>query len=169
MPLRAAVLERGSQLLNKTNQMNLSTRRMLKEELRNWNQQPENTVFVFRVSDKFGDSGLVGMASFVLRDGNANVVDFILSCRAMGRKVEETMLHVMSACARSAGSAALHISYIPTLKNQPCLRFFENAGLVSNGDDKVFTLHLREAYPKPAATHLVFFDSSQEGAPQIKL
>jgi FkbH-like protein len=167
--LHEANLDRATQLLNKTNQMNLSTRRMTKEELRSWNQQPENTALVFRVSDKFGDYGLVGIASFVLRDGNANAADFILSCRAMGRKVEETMLHVMSACARSAGAAALHISYIPTLKNQPCLRFFEKAGLVSNGDDKVFTLHLREAYPKPATTHLVLPDSSQEGAPQIKL
>jgi FkbH-like protein len=168
-PLTEAILERATQLLNKTNQMNLSTRRMIKEELQNWNQQPDNTVLIFRVSDKFGDYGLVGMASFVLRDGNANLVDFVLSCRAMGRKVEETMLHVLSACARSAGAAALHISYIPTLKNQPCLRFFENAGLLSNGDDKVFTLHLREAYPKPATTHLVFFDSFQEGARKIKL
>jgi len=97
------------------------------------------------------------------------VVDFVLSCRAMGRKVEESMLHVMSVYARSRGVTDLHIAYSPTLKNQPCLRFFESAGLLSNGDDKVFTLHLREAYPKPATTHLVFFDSSQEGAPQIKL
>src|SRR5207248_5467611 len=93
-PLSEATLDRATQLLNKTNQMNLSTRRMIKEELQNWNQQPENTVLIFRVSDKFGDYGLVGVASFVLRDGNANVVDFVLSCRVMGRKVEETMLHV---------------------------------------------------------------------------
>ena len=157
-PLHEANLDRATQLLNKTNQMNLSTRRMTKEELRNWSQQPENTVFVFRVSDKFGDYGLVGMASFVLRDGNANVVDFVLSCRAMGRKVEETMLHVMSAYARSAGATGLHIAYIPTLKNQPCLRFFESAGLLSNGDAKAFILDLRKAYPKPATTHLVLFD-----------
>jgi FkbH-like protein len=160
-PLHEANLDRATQLLNKTNQMNLSTRRMTKEELRNWSQQPENTVFVFRVSDKFGDYGLVGVASFMVRDGNADVVDFVLSCRAMGRKVEETMLHVMSVCARSAGATGLHIAYIPTLKNQPCLRFFQKAGLISNGDDKLFTLHLREAYSKPVTTHLVLFDSSQ--------
>jgi FkbH-like protein len=167
--LHEANLDRATQLLNKTNQMNLSTRRMTKEELRSWNQQPENTALVFRVSDRFGDYGLVGVASFVLRDGNANVVDFVLSCRAMGRKVEETMLHVMSVYARSAGVTDLHIAYIPTLKNQPCLRFFESAGLLSNGDDKVFTLDLRKAYSKPATTHLVLFDSSQERARQIDL
>ena len=152
--------------------MNLSTRRLTKEELWSWSRENGNSMLVFRVSDKFGDYGLVGIASFRLEAGSqtdARIVDFVLSCRVMGRKVEETMLHVMSACARSEGATGLHITYIPTPKNQPCLRFFENAGLVSNGDDKVFTLHLREAYPKPATTHLVLPDSSREGAPQIKL
>jgi len=171
-PLSEATLDRAAQLFNKTNQMNLSTRRMTKEELRNWSQQPENTVFVFRVSDKFGDYGSVGIASFSLPAGkreNAHLVDFVLSCRAMGRKVEETMLHVISTYARSEGATGLHIAYIPTPKNQPCLRFFESAGLSSNGNDKVFTLNLRKAYPKPATIHLVLPDASQEGAPQIKL
>jgi len=94
------------------------------------------------------------------------LIDFILSCRAMGRKVEETMLHVMSARARSRGATRLHIAYIPTPKNQPCLRFFESAGLFSNGDDKVFTLDLQKAYPKPATTHLALFWSSEEPARQ---
>jgi len=114
----------------------------------------------------------VGIASFRLEAGSqtdAQIVDFILSCRVMGRKVEETMLHVISTYARSEGATGLHITYIPTPKNQPCLRFFESAGLSSNGNDKVFTLNLRKAYPKPATTHLVLPDSSQAGAPQIKL
>ncbi len=159
--LHEANLDRATQLLNKTNQMNLSTRRMTKEELRDWSLQPENTVLIFRVSEKFGDYGSVGIASFSLRGENrenAYLVDFVLSCRAMGRKVEETMLHVMSACARSTGATDLHIAYIPTVKNQPCLRFFESAGLCSNGDAKAFILDLRKVYPKPATTHLVLFD-----------
>src|SRR5439155_717764 len=61
------------------------------------------------------------------------------------------------------------IALIPTLRNLPCLRFFESADLLLNGDDKVFTLDLRKAYPKPATTHLVLFDSSQEHARQIDL
>jgi FkbH-like protein len=162
-PLGETSLDRATQLFNKTNQMNLSTRRLTKQELWNWSREGGNSMLVFRVSDKFGDYGLVGIASFRLEASSqtdARIVDFILSCRVIGRKVEETMLHVISAYARSAGAAAVHISYIPTLKNQPCLRFFENAGLRSNGDEKVFTLDLPEGYPKPATTELVFSDSS---------
>jgi FkbH-like protein len=164
-PLTEATLDRATQLLNKTNQMNLSTRRMIKQELWNWSQQPENAVFVFRASDKFGDYGSVGIASFSLAAGKreiAHLVDFVLSCRAMGRKIEETMLHVTSMYAGLAGAIGMRIAYIPTPKNQPCFRFFESAGLSSNGDAKLFKLDLRKAYPKPAAIHLVLFDSSQE-------
>src|SRR5262249_22053124 len=52
-------LERASQLLNKTNQMNLSTRRLTIAELWEWSQNPENMLLTFRVCDKFGDYGLV--------------------------------------------------------------------------------------------------------------
>jgi FkbH-like protein len=163
--LSEATLDRATQLLNKTNQMNLSTRRMTKQELWNWSQQPGNTVLTFRVLDKFGNYGLVGVGSLSLSNGSskdAQLVDFLLSCRIMGRKVEEAMLHVVSDYARSAGATGLHIAYIPTLKNQPCLRFFESAGLHSNGDDKAFTLDLQKAYPKPATTHLVLIDCSKD-------
>jgi FkbH-like protein len=163
-PLSEASLDRATQLFNKSNQMNLTTRRMTKDELRTWSQRPENALFVFRVSDKFGDYGSVGLASFTLgvnNGGNAHLVDFVLSCRAMGRKVEETMLHVISAYARSAGATGLDIAYIPTPKNQPCLRFLESADLGSNGNHNVFTLDLRKPYPKPATTHLILLDSSK--------
>jgi FkbH-like protein len=87
-PLSLNSLDRATQLLNKTNQMNLTTRRLTREELWNWSRQPGNTLMVFRVSDKFGDYGLVGIASLSLQEGArpiAGVVDFILSCRVMGR------------------------------------------------------------------------------------
>jgi FkbH-like protein len=154
-PVSRANLERVTQLLNKTNQMNLSTRRLTKEEIWDWAQQPENTFLVFRVVDKYGDYGLVGIGSLSLTAGaEATVTDFILSCRVMGRKVEETMLHVLSTRAKSGGAAKLRACYLPTPKNQPCLRFLESAGLQRNGEDKPFILDLAQPYPKPAAISL---------------
>lgn len=148
-------LERVTQLLNKTNQMNLSTRRLMMEEIWDWALQPENTFLVFRVMDKFGDYGLVGIGSLSLTAGaEATLMDFILSCRVMGRKVEETMLHVLSTRAKSGGAAKLRACYLPTSKNQPCLRFLESAGLQRNGEDKPFILDLAQPYPKPAAITL---------------
>lgn len=149
--VNAANLERVTQLLNKTNQMNLSTRRLTKGELFDWSQEQNNILLAFRVIDKYGDYGLVGISSLNLSGGaEATVVDFILSCRVMGRKVEETMLYVLSICAKSRGATELHFSYHPTAKNQPCLRFLDSAGLKRDGDGKTFILELAQLYPKPA-------------------
>jgi FkbH-like protein len=155
-PVNPANLERVSQLFNKTNQMNLSTRRLAKNELWDWAGRPGNTMLAFRVSDKLGDSGLVGLASLGGDDvaGQARLVDFILSCRVMGRKVEETMLHLVSVRARAAGAVRLRATYLPTPKNQPCLRFFQTNGFELE-QENVFVLDIsREACQKPAGIDL---------------
>jgi FkbH-like protein len=151
-------LDRATQLFNKTNQMNLSTRRLTKEELWTWSREAGNSTVVFRVSDKFGDYGLVGMASLSQNAGSqaeARILDFILSCRVMGRKVEETMLHVLTTLAQSKEIQRLRAAHVPTPKNQPCRRFLENAGLLSSGSESAFTMDLKEVFPKPPSIHLV--------------
>jgi FkbH-like protein len=151
-PLSEASLDRAAQLFNKTNQMNLSTRRLTKEELWNWSQEPDRQVLVFRASDRFGDYGLVGLAGISLQDGEqreAHLADFVLSCRAMGRKVEETMLHVAVGAARAAKAKNLRLEYIPTPKNQPCLTFFENSGLAKMDGATTYAWNPEQAYPKP--------------------
>ncbi|HEY3862878.1 MAG TPA: HAD-IIIC family phosphatase [Verrucomicrobiae bacterium] len=155
-PASLANIERIAQLLNKTNQMNLATRRMTREELWAWSQRTENMLFGFRVSDKFGDYGLAGLAG-LHRESPASpeseVVDFILSCRVMGRKVEETMLHVLSRHAKGQGVGRMRLEYRPTSKNQPCLGFLETAGLAREGH--VFSLDLTETYPQPGTAALI--------------
>jgi FkbH-like protein len=156
-------LERVTQLLNKTNQMNLRTRRLMREEIWEWAQQPGNSFLVFRVLDKYGDYGLVGIGSLSLKtSAEAMVTDFILSCRVMGRKVEETMLHVLSTRAQSGGAIELRACHLSTSKNQPCLRFFENAGLKRKGEDATFVLDLAQPFPKPAAISLEMLGTDVE-------
>jgi FkbH-like protein len=151
-PLSEASLDRATQLFNKTNQMNLTTRRLTREELWNWSQEPGRQVLVFRASDRFGNYGLVGLAGISLQDGErqeAHLVDFILSCRAMGRKVEEAMLHVAMASAHAAGAKNLRAEYIPTSKNQPCLAFFENSGLAKIDGVTTYAWNAEHPYSKP--------------------
>jgi FkbH-like protein len=59
---------RATQLLNKTNQMNLSTRRLTGSELRTWASDPQHKLWIFRVADKFGDAGLTGILSLALKE-----------------------------------------------------------------------------------------------------
>ena len=141
-------LKRTTQLLNKTNQMNLSTRRITEAELGEWVNKENHIVRTFRVSDRFGDSGLTGIASVSIEGQTAWIVDFVLSCRVMGRKIEETMLHTLISLVRSKGVTNFKAHYHPTAKNAPCLKFFENSGLEYH-KDSIFIWDLACEYPVP--------------------
>jgi FkbH-like protein len=150
-------LERASQLLNKTNQMNLSTRRLTIAQLWEWSQKPDHALMTFRVCDKFGDYGLVGIASVELDSisREARVVDFVLSCRVMGRKVEETMLHVLTRAAANMGAQVLGARHLPTPKNKPCLDFFERSGFLQAASRGAFSWALDKAYERPKSIGLL--------------
>ena len=128
-------LPRAAQLLNKTNQMNLSTRRLTEAELMAWATQPAHGVWTFRVTDKFGALGLTGLLGLAFGDEEATIVDYVLSCRVMGRRVEETMLAMAVSQARKLGARRLIATYLPTPKNEPCLSFFKRSGMEIVGRD----------------------------------
>lgn len=123
-PLGSHNLLRAAQLLNKTNQMNLSTRRLTEGELTSWAQQGQRSIWTFRLADRFGDTGLTGLLSLEIDGDQATVVDFLLSCRVLGRKLEECMLRKAIAVARDAGAARLDAVFVPTAKNGPCFEFW---------------------------------------------
>ena len=142
-------LQRTIQLLNKTNQMNLTTRRMTEKELVDWVGDKNHMLWTFRVSDKFGDSGLTGIISLEVLNNNCRIVDFILSCRVIGRKVEETMLYTAIQYAKSLGLSHINAEYIPSQKNKPCLEFWQRSGFHSDKDGHSFIWDLQKEYDLP--------------------
>jgi FkbH-like protein len=167
--LNAGNLERTTQLLNKTNQMNLRTRRMSSRELAAWACEHDHQLLVFRVADRFGDYGLVGIAALSLDQaaGTAEIEDFVLSCRVMGRKVEETMLHALATRARAAGAISMSAEYLATPKNQPCLRFFEMNGVAEKTERQPqrvrFHWNLSKEYPLPGFVTLSWVRGAEAG------
>lgn len=155
--LEGVDLARTAQLLNKTNQMNLATRRMTTEELWQWLADERRALWVFRVSDRLGDSGLTGIASVEVEDaGTARIVDFVLSCRVMGRRVEEAMLHVLTGHCRQLGVRSVSARYLPTAKNGPCLQFWtERSGFDQREESGVFAWNTSRPYPLPGTITLV--------------
>lgn len=152
-PLAPGNLARAAQLFNKTNQMNLSTRRMTDEELWDWAQRAGCHLWVFTVSDRFGDSGLTGILGLESVQGEARVTDFILSCRVMGRKVEETLLHFAVGWARANNLGAVTARYLPTAKNKPCLEFLQRSGMTA-GEAETFRWDAARSYPLHPAVEL---------------
>jgi len=159
-PLGKGNLARAAQLFNKTNQMNLSTRRLSEEELVAWSKQPGHALWAVSVSDKFGDAGLTGIVSVETEDGRGRVVDYLLSCRVMGRKVEEAMVHLAVETARARGAREVWAKLLPTKKNRPCLEFLQRSGLAPAGETD-FRWDATAPYPLPACIHL---DWSKEPA-----
>jgi FkbH-like protein len=152
--LNQSNLPRAAQLLNKTNQMNLSTRRMSEADFNAWARKDGCRVWTFRVSDKFGDSGLTGILSLELAGSRARIMDFVLSCRVIGRRIEEAMLFVAIECARSAGVQEVYVNYCQTPKNKPCYAFFQRSGLTYRGEN-TFVWDAAQPYPLYRGIRLV--------------
>jgi len=148
-------LARATQLLNKTNQLNLSTRRLNEAELTAWAGAPNHGLWVVSVSDRFGDAGLTGIVSIEVEGSTARIVDYVLSCRVMGRKVEETLLHMAVSAAFAAGASLVEAHYLKTAKNKPCLSVFKSSGFATD-DEQLFRWNDSSSYLLPEVIQLAW-------------
>lgn len=140
-----ASLPRVVQLLNKTNQMNLSTRRLNADELNAWLAGGGRRLWAIRVRDRFGDHGLVGLFSLEVRGTTAQLTDFVLSCRVLGRRVEECMVWLAAEQGRLLGATRLQAQYVATPRNKPCLDLWQGlAGFVCDAETTTFWRELTE-------------------------
>jgi len=146
-------LARATQLLNKTNQLNLSTRRLSESEFNLWASGARRSVLVLSANDSFGDMGIVGLVSVETQDGDGKLVDFILSCRAMGRKIEQTMLYLAFEEVRELGSESLEIVLLPTARNRPTHEVLVNAGIRRLSDNE-FEIRAEDRYMSPETVQI---------------
>jgi FkbH-like protein len=142
-------ISRTAQLLNKTNQLNLSTRRLNESELMVWARQGHHKLWTLRVSDKFGDMGLTGIVSLEVDANEGRIIDFVLSCRVMGRKIEQTMVYAVINYAKSIQLREIWAKYIPTPKNNPCLEYWKTSGFSYNKTDNTFHWEVGRNYSPP--------------------
>lgn len=142
---RIPQVKRIAQLTNKTNQFNLTTRRYSEAEMIELMKTAH--VYDFRVSDRFGDMGIVGV--IIVIDGTIDT--FLMSCRAIGRRIEQAMLgHV---CEQEEG--AVRGAYIPTAKNGMVADFYTDNGFTSAGETEgVRYFHYADG-PHPAAPLMI--------------
>ena len=120
-------LDRLVQLVNKTNQFNLTTKRYELSQMQNVLEDGAKKVYLFRVEDCFGDYGIV--AAVIVDLWEAPVIEeFVMSCRIMGKNVEYSILTAVEEDLRANGITKLQGLYIPTAKNKPVEKLYEKAG-----------------------------------------
>lgn len=134
-PVTARDAARISQLTLRTNQFNLTTRRLQTPEVHELIADRAALPLAIHASDRFGDNGLVG-AVFARRDDDLLRIDnFLLSCRVFSRGIEDACLARILRGARSAGIGAVLAEYRASDRNRRVAGFYPRHGFVPEGDD----------------------------------
>lgn len=105
------------QLINKTNQFNLTTRRYSESEVVDLERDPSAFTLQVRLKDKFGDNGMISVLICRAQDEDWLIDTWLMSCRVLNRKLEILMLNTLVACARQREVKRLIGVFHPTAKN----------------------------------------------------
>ena len=135
------LIPRISQLTLKTNQFNLTTRRYQEEEIRKFSKDENFVVGCIQVLDKFGDNGITG-AYIVKKNETSWILDtFLLSCRIIGRGVEDAMLSHILKDAKNNGIKEFKAEFISTQKNKPAENFLLEFGFKKQDKFWIYNLN----------------------------
>lgn len=152
-PFDEANLPRITQLVNKTNQFNLTTQRMTAEQLRAYAATSANYTQFVRLTDRFGESGITGVLMASPQRTDLQIDLWLMSCRVLGRRVEEAMLAAVWNFARAFGYKALLGSYVPTAKNSQVTDLYQRMGFhllrQTESGSRIYRAHIDAARPAP--------------------
>ncbi len=129
--MRPEELDRVAQLVNKTNQFNVTTKRYTRDEIEAIAKTPGNAVYVVYSSDKYGDSGLISVVILKSMTEAIRIDTFLMSCRVMGRKLENVIINELAA---KIGKKIVG-EYCPTAKNAPVKDLYERLGFTKISED----------------------------------
>ncbi len=124
----AALIPRMSQMTQKTNQFNLTTRRYTERDLDDLIQDPNSIVIAASVSDKYGDSGITGLciARIDVQEKRSEIDSFLMSCRIIGRNIEYAIMDALINKLKKRGIRFIDAKYVKTPKNNIVEKFYDN-------------------------------------------
>ena len=145
-------LPRIAQLTQKTNQFNLSLNRYQEADIALMAKNKKALVYYVSVKDDLGDAGIVGVG-ILKPDGKTAFLDtFLLSCRVLGRGIEDAVLHLLAGAARDAGAKTLRAKYNSNEKNFLVKEFLLRTGFTQ--EKGFFSRNLQNLPDLPAWTKL---------------
>ncbi|MGY4687987.1 HAD-IIIC family phosphatase [Petrotoga sp. DB-2] len=141
--LKPENLQRAHQLIHKTNQFNLTTKRYTEKQLQDFMNDPSYEIYVSRVEDKFGDNGTVFLLIAKKDDKKILIDSLIMSCRVMERFIEDRIISYLEDQWFKDGFEEIESTYIKTERNKPVENLFERLGYevtYKNENKKVYRL-----------------------------
>jgi len=152
-PFDAVGLARVTQLINKTNQFNLTTQRLTDAEVAALMRNPKVVTLQVRLQDRFGDNGIIAVLIARANGSEAEIATWLMSCRVLGRSVEEACLNVLVEQVRALGVRRLVGLYRPTAKNGIVREMYGRLGFALVETDACggtrWELALAEYEPRP--------------------
>jgi len=130
-PFRPDHYNRIHQLINKTNQFNLTTKRCSREEVENWSSSELKITLCGCLTDRFGDSGLVSIVTADIRREEAMVDIWLMSCRVLKRGLEYAMMGALVDACLAKGIMRLNATYIKSPKNKMVQNLLEELGFAA--------------------------------------
>lgn len=136
-PFDATGRARIAQLINKSNQYNLTTRRYTDPEVTEAENNPDVFTLQVRLADIFGDNGMISVVICLRGEFGIWEIDtWLMSCRVLGRKVEQMVLREILQHARAAGVLKLIGVYKPTDRNKLVIDHYAKLGFTKVGEDE---------------------------------
>lgn len=146
-------LARVTQLINKTNQFNLTTERLTEAEVEERMLDPRRVTLQVRLADRFGDNGMIAVLIAQVFGTDAVIETWLMSCRVLGRKVEEACLNVLAERSAVLGAKKLIGHYRPTEKNNMVREMYRGLGFDLVEEDEAeasrWELSLQGFVPRP--------------------
>jgi FkbH-like protein len=146
-PVEEKHLLRCFELIERSNQLNLSTRRYSQEQFCELNSAPGIFCVAMQCKDKFGDYGTVGFASIDERGAVPKIVDLVISCRVAKKMAEHTFIEWLSEREKARGAVLLEATFVKTKKNGPLGKVFEELPFEAfdeDGENVLFRLDLEK-------------------------
>jgi FkbH-like protein len=151
--------KRIAQLIAKSNQFNLTTRRYSEEQIAAFEKDGSVETLQIRLSDTLGDNGMIAVVICRKGEDAWEIDTWLMSCRVLGRGVEQATLNLLAARAQAMGVNKLVGRYIPTAKNGIVVDHYKSLGfdMASQGKDgeTVWTLDLTRFVPHQPPIEIV--------------
>jgi len=126
--------KRIAQLINKTNQFNVTTRRYTEAQVAAIEASSEHHTLQISVSDRFGDNGMIAVVICRISPAEWLVDTWLMSCRVLNRRIEESVCNHLASMARNAGARRLVGEYQPTERNRIVADLFARLGFDRQSD-----------------------------------
>lgn len=160
-PFNATGRARIAQLISKSNQFNLTTKRYGELEVKKFEEDPGYFTRQIRLADTFGDNGMISVIICRIASEAWEIDTWLMSCRVLGRSVEEAVLQDIIRHAKQAGAHKLIGTYIPTERNVLVKEHYQKLGfgkVAGNENEETWELDITEAERKPVPMVFKYVD-----------